>query len=108
MNKANPLIQFELLDWENLQDGLQQKAFCSNDKRLRLLKITETFKEEHWCIKGHIGFVLSGKMKIDFDGIVRDFQKGDALWIEEGERSKHKVLMEKGGEVVLILFESIN
>ena len=45
-------------------------------------------------------------MQIDFNGIIKPYKKGDGLWISQGENSKHKVLIEKGKHVELILFES--
>ncbi len=45
-------------------------------------------------------------MEIDFNGPIQPYEKGDGLWIKEGESSKHKVLIEKGKEVELLLFES--
>ena len=44
-------------------------------------------------------------MQIDFNGIIKPYKKGDGLWISQGENSKHKVLIEKGKHVELILFE---
>ncbi|MBL4755385.1 MAG: hypothetical protein JKY52_17535 [Flavobacteriales bacterium] len=46
-------------------------------------------------------------MKIDFNGEVVSYQKGDGLWISEGNASKHKVLMEKGGRALLFLVETL-
>ena len=45
-------------------------------------------------------------MQIDFNGIIKPYKKGDGLWISQGENSKHKVPIEKGKHVELILFES--
>jgi quercetin dioxygenase-like cupin family protein len=98
-------ILFESMKWENPQEGVYQKIYSKGDKRMRLLKFTESFVEDDWCTKGHIGYVLSGEMEIDFNGEVKSYIKGDGLWIEE-EESKHKVSIKKGNQVELILFES--
>ncbi len=45
-------------------------------------------------------------MKINFNEQVQEYKKNDGLWIEEGESNKHKVIIEKGKFVTLILFES--
>lgn len=101
------LIHFEALDWESSHRGVEQKVFTIGKRRLRLVRFRDTFLEEEWCLKGHVGFVVEGEMKIDFNGVIQEFKKGDGLWIEEGGASRHKVIMEKGKEVELILFESV-
>lgn len=69
------------------------------------MQFFEDFREDDWCLKGHIGFVLNGEMSIDFDGTIMQYKKGDGLWINQGHDSKHKVLIEKGKQIELILFE---
>jgi hypothetical protein len=107
MEKLDYLIRLEEIKFEKLQDGLEQKRVSKDNKVLRILKINHTFTEANWCTKGHVGYVLRGKMKIDFNGQIREYIQGDGLWIEKGENSKHKVTIDKGEEVQLILFETI-
>ncbi len=99
------LIPFEQLEWESPVTGVQQKVYSDGNQRLRLLRFDDQFKEEDWCTRGHIGLVLEGSMTIDFNGVIKQYQKGDGLWIEAGEASKHKAAIEKGQYVELILFE---
>ena len=44
-------------------------------------------------------------MKIDFNGLIKEYKEGDGLWIEQGADSKHKVTVNKDEIVELILFE---
>lgn len=69
------------------------------------MKFLDNFVEEEWCVSGHIGYVLDGEMTIDFNGTIKNYKKGDGLWIKEGESSKHKAIIKKGKQVELILFE---
>ena len=101
------LIRFDNIDWESPQEGVRQKVYVGNGKKLRLLVFRESFIEKEWCLKGHVGYVIEGEMKINFDGNIQSYRKGDGIWIDEGERSKHKVIIEKGKQIMLILFESI-
>ncbi len=103
---TDQLIYFKKMDWENHQEGVLQKIYSNGDKQLRLLRFTDDFVEYDWCTKGHVGYVLSGAMEIDFNGKTKHYTKGDGLWIEAGEVFKHKVSIEKGSQVQLILFES--
>ena len=68
---------------------------------------TREFKEKDWCTKGHIGFVIKGNLRVEFDKETIIFKEGNALWISEGVKYKHKVKMEKMKTAELILFENI-
>jgi hypothetical protein len=98
-------IKFKEMTWGSPSVGVKQKIHKSGTKILRLLQFDDNFTEQEWCIKGHIGFVLRGEMKIDFDGTIKSYQKGDGLWIEPGLLYKHKVVIGNGKQVELILFE---
>ncbi|MCP4438118.1 MAG: hypothetical protein GY810_04170 [Aureispira sp.] len=104
MNKH--IIKFEDISWEKPAKGVLQKVYINDSNKMRIVRFQDDFVEAEWCLKGHAGFVLNGEMKIDFNGTIQTYKKGDGLWIEEGESSKHKVLIEKGEEVELLLFES--
>jgi len=101
----NTLIQFAKLQWETPAEGVEQKVYSNGNQRMRLIRFYDNFVEKDWCLKGHIGYVTNGEMKISFDGIIKSFRQGDGLWIDEGEEFKHKVIMEKGKQVEIILFE---
>ena len=101
------VILFENIEWESPQEGVEQKVYATNNRKLRLLRFSDSFVENEWCNKGHVGFVLKGEMKVDFNGNMKSYREGDGLWIDEGEKSKHKVVMERGKQIELILFESV-
>ena len=98
-------IDFSNLEWETPSNGVRQKLFLKGDQRIRLLRFYDDFFEKDWCINGHIGYVTDGEMTVDFNGEIVSYKKGDGLWIESGEYSKHKVSISKGKFVELILFE---
>jgi len=100
------VIQFDKLKWERPRKGVEQKIYSNGNQRMRLLRFYDNFIEKDWCINGHIGFVLKGEMKINFNGIIKSYRQGDGLWIEKGEKSKHKVIIEKGKQIELILIET--
>ena len=102
------LIHFENIEWDKPMDGVSQKTYSDGINKMRLVRFQDDFIEEEWCLGGHVGFVLDGEMKIDFNGTIKNYKKGNGLWINEGEESKHKVIIEKGKFIDLILFESVN
>lgn len=103
MNKNR--VDFNNLEWETPSKGVKQKIFLKGNQKVRLLRFYDDFIEEGWCTKGHVGYVTDGEMTIDFNGEMVNYKKGDGLWIESGENSKHKVSISKGKFVELILFE---
>jgi len=99
-------IDFDSIPWESPMEGVRFKAYNQEGRRLRLVEFLKGFIEPDWCRKGHIGYVLEGKMEIDFNGELVSFVPGDGLFIPAGEESKHlaKVLTEV---VRVILVEDV-
>ncbi len=83
-------ILFDRMKWEMPQSGVQCKVFRDGSRQLRLVEFSWEFVEADWCMKGHIGFVLSGDLEIDFSGRVVQFPEGSALVIPPGEPHTHK------------------
>ena len=100
-------IEFEKIDWEGPATGVRTKEIIQNNQKIRLVEFSEGFIEEDWCTKGHIGYVIEGSMRIDFNGKKVDYKQGDGLMIQEGEEQKHKVLINPGERVLLFLVEEV-
>ena len=83
-------VDFESIPWEIPADGVRFKAYEQGGRKLRLAEFSREFVEPDWCTKGHIGYILEGRMEIDFDGKVIVFEPGDGLFIPAGEKHKHK------------------
>ena len=83
-------IDFKAIPWETPTVGVRFKAYEQSGKRLRLAEFTKEFVEPDWCNKGHVGYVLEGRMEIDFDGKIVMFGPGDGLFISAGEEHRHK------------------
>jgi len=83
-------IDFESMEWEVPVDGVKFKAYEQDGKKLRLVEFAKEFVEPDWCTKAHIGYILEGKIEIDFDGKVITFAPGDGIFIPAGPEHKHK------------------
>lgn len=83
-------IDFTSIPWENPANGVRFKAYKRNGKQVRLVEFTDEFVETDWCTKGHIVYILEGKLEVNFDGNVVVFNTGDGLLIPAGEKDKHK------------------
>lgn len=99
------LINFENIPWKEVGKGVRYKVFQRETQQIRLVEFSEGFAEEDWCTRGHAGYVIEGCCSIDFDGSMECYKVGDAFFISKEDR--HKVIMNKGEKVLLILFETI-
>lgn len=84
-------VKFDKLEWESIVKGARFKVFRQDNKQIRLVEFSQGFVEKDWCLKSHIGFVLEGKIEIDFNGKLFDYASGDAIFIAKGENNAHKV-----------------
>jgi quercetin dioxygenase-like cupin family protein len=98
---VNYRIDFESLPWESPIEGVRQKAITDGGKRLRLVEYTKAMPP-HWCPKGHYGFILKGRLEVEFDSKKEIYEEGDGVFIPDGEEHKHKgkVL----SDVVVVIF----
>lgn len=83
-------IDFELMAWEVPAVGVRFKSFQQGGIKLRLVELSKEFVEPDWCTKGHIGYILEGRLEIDFNGKAIVFGPGDGIFIPAGEVHKHK------------------
>ncbi len=95
-------IDFKTMSWDSPAAGVRFKAYERNGRRLRLAEFTREFVEPDWCTKGHIGYVLEGRMEIDFDGKAIVFGPGDGLFILPGDKHTARVIT---GTAKMILVE---
>jgi quercetin dioxygenase-like cupin family protein len=83
-------VYFDAIAWETSAPGVRAKIHKSEGKQLRLVEFSREFVEADWCRKGHTGFVLEGRLQIDFSGSEVTFGPGDGVFIPAGEDHKHK------------------
>ncbi len=101
--EKNPLPITKL----DFQTGVNLKEYQGSKYKLRLVEFTEDFVEEDWCQKGHVGYVLEGRMSIDFDGEILTYEAGDGIYINSGSEEKHKAIIAKGELVLMVLVEEL-
>ena len=75
--------------WEIPAAGVRSKAYKHNGRQLRLVEFTDEFTESDWCTRGHIGYILDGRLEVNFDGNEVVFNAGNGIFIPAGENDKH-------------------
>ena len=83
-------VDFASMPWDQPATGARCKAYEQDGRRLRLVEFTRNFIEPDWCTKGHVGYVLEGRMELDFHGERVAFGPGDGLFIPTGAKHGHK------------------
>jgi quercetin dioxygenase-like cupin family protein len=83
-------VDFDSLDWQSLLPGGRAKIHRDGSKQIRLVEFTSEFVEPHWCEKGHIGYVLSGVLEINFKGEAISYPEGSGIFIPASSSSAHK------------------
>ncbi|MFA6308837.1 MAG: phosrestin [Clostridia bacterium] len=101
-------IDFESMPWKQSTEGARFKAVIFGNQQIRFVKFSYGFIDQDWCLKGHAGYVLDGEFAIDYAGTVERYKKGDIIFIPNGEKDKHKAILEKGQEVTLLLYEILD
>jgi quercetin dioxygenase-like cupin family protein len=104
MNKYR--INFKSMNWETHAAGVRMKVHRGDEMQLRLVEFGKEFVEPDWCKRGHIGYLLEGKLEVNFNGTLEIFEPGDGVFIPPGEEHKHvgRVLTDK---VKLIFVEAV-
>lgn len=82
-------IDFTSIPWEIPADGVRFKVYKQNGRQIRLVELTDKRIEADWCKKGHIAYILEGRLEVNFSGNIVVFDKGDGLFIPAGEKDKH-------------------
>ena len=82
-------IEFDQIQWESPIPGVRHKCIEHHGQRIRLVEYSREMPS-HWCEKGHLGMLLSGKMAIDYGDGEIIYQAGDGILIPDGPSHKHK------------------
>ncbi len=101
------LIQFSTIQWDSVYPGQRQKAYVEGTVKIRLVELSDEYGEDTWCEQEHIGFILDGRITIEFDDQSITFNKGDGMVIPSGFSHRHKGRIAKGEQVQMLFFERI-
>jgi quercetin dioxygenase-like cupin family protein len=83
-------VDFAGIDWQSPAAGVRQKVVVQGGHRLRLVEFARDFVEADWCLKGHIGYVIDGRMDLVMKDRTISFGPGDGLFIPAGPEHGHK------------------
>ena len=82
-------VEFCDIPWHSPVENIYDKSHQVNDKRLRLVEYARNMAP-HWCSKGHVGYMLAGRMEIETDNETVVYNAGDGVYLPAGEQHRHK------------------
>lgn len=90
-------IKFDELEWVTPGDDIRYKCYENGGQKIRLVEFGKNMVHSDWCFKGHLGYIIEGRLEIAFSDCSEVYQAGEAMFIPDGEEHKHrpKVLSDK-------------
>src|SRR5437868_3283018 len=79
-------VNLDSADWQNEDPGVRTRAVQAGGSRWVLVEYEPLAQREDWCIDGHRGYVLKGRIEYDFQ------DKSPSLVCTEGQG----ILLEAG------------
>jgi len=71
--------------------------------QLRLVEYSASYVGDHWCHKGHLILVVSGKVVIEHeDGQSLTIPAGTSYHVADGEGSRHRARAECGATLFIV------
>jgi len=101
-------VDFAAMEWEPIRPGARHKRFQGGSRQVRLVEFSSGDVDPHWCSQGHIGFVLSGALEIEFGGQVVAYVEGDGIFIPTGSGSAHRARAIAPGTRLVMVEETSN
>jgi hypothetical protein len=96
-------VSFASMEWQEVRPGVRHEVYCEGSRQLRLVEFETSDGFASWCQVGHIGYVLTGGLDIDFNGTVLSFVAGDELFIPSGAATRHRgVFITPGTRLLMI------
>ena len=73
------------------------------DIKLRLVTYSGGFRADHWCAKGHIVYVISGSLVIEYEDETRTVLSAGTSWhAPDDVGAAHRVQCESGATVFIV------
>jgi quercetin dioxygenase-like cupin family protein len=96
-------VDFDSIPWTTPMPNVRVKVHKDEKRQLRLVEFSQGFEEPDWCRRGHVGFVLEGTGRLQFQHSQTLLTAGNGVFIPPGEEHKHKLtVLSKTVKVVLV------
>lgn len=82
-------VAFNELEWESPIEGVRHKCTEQDGLRLRLVEYSRQMPD-HWCEEGHYGYIIEGRMEIEYENARVVYGPRDGVFIPDGPDHRHR------------------
>jgi quercetin dioxygenase-like cupin family protein len=95
------------MDWESAAPKVRRKLHRVGNRQLRVVEFEKDLEHPEWCRTGHVGYLLQGRLALEFEGETLEIGPGDGFIIPDGEASRHRPVP-LTDRVLLVLSEQVS
>jgi quercetin dioxygenase-like cupin family protein len=99
---GHALVPLPEMPWQPGAHPLEHKK-VSPDFPWTLLSFGPGFVDPHWCLRGHAGYILRGRLTLEFEDATLQIKEGEAFRVDPGIRHQAS---NRGPDEVLLLISS--
>jgi quercetin dioxygenase-like cupin family protein len=70
--------------------------------QLRLVEYSAGYLADHWCHKGHIVFVVAGRLTIEHQGAANTLTAGMTYHVADNDGPPHRLRSESGATIFIV------
>ncbi|MBN2563587.1 MAG: cupin domain-containing protein [Phycisphaerae bacterium] len=100
------VARFASMDWESPAPKVRRKLHCVGDRQLRVVEFEQGLEHPEWCQVGHVGYVLEGRLGLEFEDETVELGPGDGFVVPDGRASQHRPVP-RTSHVLLVLSEQL-
>ena len=100
------VARFAAMDWESPTPKVRRKLHCVGNRQLRVVEFAQGLEHPEWCQVGHVGYVLGGRLGLEFENETVELGPGDGFVVPDGRASQHRPIP-RTSHVLLLLSEQL-
>ena len=104
-------VPFTVTDWDRVpaveypgQTGMSTwRSFESGNVRARVVEYSPGYRADHWCARGHVLWVVEGRLTVELkNGVRHDLKKGMSFQAADDDLNPHLAFTETGATVFIV------
>jgi hypothetical protein len=104
-------LPYGIIDWSSVlpetvpgaTGSATARSRACGEFQLRLIHYSPGYLADHWCDKGHIIFVVAGKLAIEHrDGGRHELASGAVWHVADSGAAAHRVVCPRGATVFIV------
>ena len=106
MGYQDYIVRFADVEWQSPGEFMRHKVFDCGAQRMRVMELQRGMQHPEWCPKGHAGYILEGKLSLEFEDGTVVLGPGDAFLVPSGTAAQHRPTPATD-RLVMVLVESV-